>query len=288
MAGAERRQRAGRAQKQLRSAKRRKKLVFLGAGFQEEETFPEIEEIREDEADYEDFTDEEDDDFRESRPLGVGTGDVRPLWMYAGGKILWCNPKFGFHLRFREGFRQMIESFLGEFVSLGGQFVRPSPFFLFGFFREEWIRCWFMHSGDEKDEVSDAVEGKGQKKKGFTSRLRQFGKVGIVIPGTGLFPLSIFLAGKGQGTNSIPESVERPWVRHAFSARGLGPEFTWKDTANWLPSEYREFILSFNSLLERLLPGIEERFLPVVPADSTLQRKKLRVFKKYLSEENGQ
>lgn len=288
MAGAERRQRAGRDQKQSQSAKRRKKLGFSGTGFQEEEAFPQIEEIREDETDYEDFTDDEDDDFRESRPLGVGSGTIRPLWMYAGGRILWCNPKFGFHLRFREGLRHMVESFLGEFVFLGGPFVRPSPFFLFGLFREEWIRYWFMLSGGEKDEESDAVEGKGQKKKGITSRLRQFGKVGIVIPGTGLFPLSVFLAGKGQGTNSIPESVERAWIRHAFSARGLGPEFTWKDASDWLPGEYRNFILSFNSVLGRLLPGMEKGYFPVVPADSTLQRKKLRVFKKYLSEDDGQ
>lgn len=286
MPGAERKPGKAHVQKQVQSGKRTRRIHFSRGGFQEEEGVLEIEEIPEEEADYEDFSDYEDDEYieHEPHPLGIGRGSIRPLWVYAGGSFLWCNPKFGFHLRFREGFRKMAESFLSGFSSLGAPFQSPSPFFLFGFFREEWIRCWFMFSRSAEEEERADRERKRQGGEKFASRLRHFGKIGVIVPGRGLFPLSVFLAGKGQGTNSLPESIERPWIRYVFSERGLGLTFKWKDVSDWLPAEYGKFIHSFNYLLGELLPGIGGTSLPVIPEDSTLQRKKLTVFRKYLSE----
>ena len=286
MAGAERKR--GTLQKQTRDRldKQTRRFHFSRGGFQEEEGILEIDEINEEEADFEDFSDCEDDEYTDHapQPLGIGGGIIRPLWVYAGGSFLWCNPKFGFHLRFREGVRKMAESFLSGFSSLGTPFQNPSPFFLFGFFREEWIRYWFMLSRSVEEEDLGDGERKGRGKKSFASRLRHFGKIGVIVPGTGLLPLSVFLAGKGQGTNSLPESIERPWIRYTFSEKGIGAKFKWKDVSEWLPEEYGKFIHSFNSLLVELLPGISGASLPVVPEASTLQRKKLTVFRKYLSE----
>lgn len=282
MAGLERRPQVGLKQGQVNESKRKQKPGFSKRGYQEEDFFWGREEKKETDPDYEDSSDEEDNEYAEPIPLGAAKEFVQPLWVYAGGRFLWCNPKFNFHIRFREDFRQMTETFLWKLPSLGGPFSPPSPFFLFGFFRQEWIMCWLKLS--EKGVLKEGSEDEvGRKKTGISSWLRSLSNVGFIIPGVGLFPLSVFLAGKGQGMNSLPVSVEGPWIRHAFSARGLGAEFKWKNVSHWLPSQYGEFVEAFNSLLKELVPEI--RNLPVIPEQSTMQRRKLKVFKKYLSED---
>jgi hypothetical protein len=249
-------------------------------GFQEEEGFVDTPEVEELEADFEDFTDDEDDEYRggdvEQGIEAAGFGRARPVWVYAGGEFIWCNPRFGFNISFREGLRQLLGDSLRELRSLGRPFDTPSPFFLFGFFREEWVaRGLGLRGGEDEEE--------GRRPVSLVTRLSRLRRVGAVIPGKGVFPLSVFQAGKGQGTGSIPPSIEGPWVRRVFSERGLGPGFTWRDAREWLPGEYERFTGNFRAVLTRLLPGIEERSLPVFLKESTLQRKKLSVFRGYLS-----
>lgn len=256
---------------QTKKQKKRRNLKW-GPQFQEQVIeSSEVEELDES-VQFEDFSEEEDNEYSETEPLGITEGKIRPVWIYIDGRILWCNRQFGFHIRFCEGYRWMIESFLREINLLGGPFRNPSPSLLFGFFSAAWIRAWPMITEDEE-------------KVSLGSKLRYLNSVGIILPEFGLFPLSVFRTGKGHKNGSIPKGLEKAWVKYEFKKRGLDTSFTWKDVKGWLPGECEEFADSVRGLLQKLLPRLNEKDLPKAPDQSTLQNKKKQtLFREYLSE----
>lgn len=268
---------------QTKKQKKRRNLKW-GPQFQEQVIeSSEVEELDES-VQFEDFTEEEDNEYSETQPLGITEGKIRPVWIYIDGRILWCNRQFGFHIRFCEGYRWMIESFLREINLLGGPFRNPSPSLLFGFFPAAWIRAWPMISEDEDDEEESGDLQASAGKNSLSTKLKNLNTVGIILPGFGLFPLSVFWAGPGKKTISLPKTLERIWVRDAFAKRGLDTSFTWKDVKDWLPGECERFADSVQDLLQKLLPRLNDKDLPKAPDQSTLQKKKLKLFRKYLSE----
>lgn len=293
-----------------------------GSGFQEEEH---LEDVSLDEGvDSVDPTDDEDDEFFERSPLGSADGRARPIWLCAGDTLLWCNPRFGHHLRFRETLRRLLETFLGNdgLRSMGKPFDSPDIeerlFLLLGFFREVWLRNLFKNEESDGKSLSDEYappeeedsgeeslsdeetppedeeyDGEARPEKtrnksvSLQSRLRSLNSVGMRLPGGEVLPLSLFLAGKGERTESVPRRLERRWIRDVFRERGLDAGFKWKDVKEWLPSEYEHFVESLRSLLQRSFPGIEKEKLPGNVSIGTLQKKKLKVFRGYLLKEMG-
>lgn len=274
-----------------------------GVGVQEEEMLDEV--PLDEGVDIVDSTDEEDDEFFEPSSLGSADGRARPIWLFAGDALLWCNPRFGYHLRFRESLRRLLEAFLGNdgLRSMGKPFDSPDIeerlFLLLGFFREVWLRNLFKNEESGEESLSDEetlpedeeYDGEGRPEKvrnkgvSLQSRLRSLNSVGMRLPGGETLPLSLFLAGKGERTESVPRRLEQRWIRDVFRERGLDAGFKWTDVKEWLPSEYERFVERLRSLLQRSFPGTEEEKLPGNVSIGTLQKKKLKVFRGYLLKE---
>ena len=299
------RRRAGHEQETTTTQKldntRIREVRMTGKGVQEDILSPEFE--IDEAADLIDCTDEEDDEYFESAPLGASDGKIRPVWMCAGGVIIWCNPRFGFHVQFREKFRRVLEAFIGPYGlrSLGKPFesadVDDTLPLLFGFFREVWLRSLFAgkesgeddsdYTVDSNDEppVESTEDDKGDSRDiNLYSKMNALNNVGMLLPGGETVPLSIFWARPGERTESVPRRLEQRWIRYVFRERRLDETFKWKDVKEWLPSEYRRFVKDLRSLLERNLPGVPHEKLPADITLETLQRKKLSVFKQYLKE----
>jgi hypothetical protein len=277
------------------AAVRTPRLGFSGRGVQEDALFEES--LIDEEADLLDFSDDEDDEHVELAPIGAAGGRILPIWLCAGDAILWCNPRFGFHIQFRERLRRLLETTIGPegLQSLGKTFETADTeerlSLLFGFFREVWLREMFGVEEPDEDVSSDkkppasnaSLDKSSSGKTNLQSKLYSLNSVGMLLEKGDTVPLSIFFARQGEKTKSIPRRLERYWVCHIFRERGLDANFKWKDVKEWLPSEYERFIAGVRSLLTRIFPGIAETKLPGVNLE-TLQRKKLTVFKEYLEE----
>ncbi len=229
MAGAERRQRAGRDQKQSHRQSGGRNLVFQVQASRKRRHFPNRRDTG-DETDYEDFPPMMKTMISGNPVLSVWGRNHPSTVDVWGGRILWCNPKFGSISVIVRGSGIWWNPFLVNRFP-GRSFRETFTVLSLRSFRESGYCTGSCFQG-EKMRKSDAVEGKGRRKKNH-SRLRQFGKVGIVIPVQDFFP-ERFLAEKGRN-KQYSESVERAWIRHAFRQEAW-TEFTWKDASDCFPA----------------------------------------------------
>ena len=261
-----------------RKHQRRRGVSSIFSVTQDDEALPQdlFEPVVEDEAespDFEDFADDEDDSFipEDEDRLDAETGNIMPIWLWTGSRIIWSCGKFGWGLRHRETFRRAIERFL-RILSEDAAFHPAHPAYALGVFRGSWFPL-----------LDNANVG---KTKG--SWVENCSKAGLLVPGErGMIRLDRFFAGQGRGAASLPTVIERRMIEFYcadLNERGTG-KLLWK-------SDVPERILDVHTrtveLAAKALRGVfgdllPEDALPNVLEASTLQRKRFSQYRQWIS-----
>ena len=231
--------------------------------------------------------DEESEDYDDNgeHSDSAGTGSIQPVWLLYEGQILWSASRYGFRLSPKEYFRRRLQILL-DFLAkeFPGKSYGDLLSALQGFF------------------VKDNSSSKG-------NWLDSLKNVGIIyMDGETrkyeVMPIGNFRAGKGEGrynediSRSLPENLERLWLERELSKRipASGNQLDWKNCKGWLLKELKDFCAKINELCTTFdIEDDEENAhdengigLKKTRFDyeaSTLQRKKLHVWKKWRAEQ---
>ncbi len=256
------------------------KIRATGKGFSYDSTEEDEEINEEDLLDIEvsDSTDDEDDYATEDSPEHDGeretifneTGSpsfsgIIPIWVFCAGKIVWSANKFGFHVRSRERMRRKLNDildFLHKNIS-----EQVTPLSLEGFLSKALL---VAANKGEDEEPAEQQDENNYKKKESDGWIAQLDKWGIVIDGI-TFPLDYFILKQGGSSVTMPDILESVWLNSLIKEREL-KSLAWKEVKDWLPQAINDFCKDLN-----MVAGTEFDY-----KESTLQRKKLPIWKKWL------
>ena len=176
-------------------------------------------------ADIDDSTDNEDDEYREDYDSEAETifsesdaqpvSGTRPIWLWCAGQIVWSAERYGFNLIERENMRRKMNeiiAFLRENLCMD-----VTPLILEKFFLQESLSLPEISAdkeneeaepnNEEKPEDAEKDKGKDAKKKKLGSWLSHLGTAGIMIDGS-VYPLDSFILKRGDKSATMPDALE--------------------------------------------------------------------------------